>query len=131
MVFGYSYDGSPIVVSDGGQAPETSLTLYNPTSFPGARAPHVALIDGTSILDLFGSGFVLLLLGPTPSSGVLFREAARTRGLPLTVATTEEPEVYALYARAMVLVRPDGHVAWRGDAPPEDPLAVIDRIRGA
>jgi hypothetical protein len=30
-----------------------------------------------------------------------------------------------------VLVRPDGYVAWRGDAMPTQPLAVIDRIRGA
>jgi len=30
-----------------------------------------------------------------------------------------------------VLVRPDGHVAWRGDAAPADPVALIDRIRGA
>jgi hypothetical protein len=35
------------------------------------------------------------------------------------------------YERRLVLVRPDGHVAWRGDASPADPLAVIDRVRGA
>ena len=130
-MFGYAYDGSPIVVSDGGQAPETSLTLYNPSSFPGARAPHVELEDGKSTLDLFGRGFVLLLLGPTPPTPDRFIEAARSRGLPLNVVILEEPAVYALYARAMVLVRPDGHVAWRGDALPGDPLAVIDQIKGA
>jgi acetyltransferase-like isoleucine patch superfamily enzyme len=32
---------------------------------------------------------------------------------------------------AAVLVRPDGHVAWRGRIPPADPLALIDRLRGA
>jgi hypothetical protein len=30
-----------------------------------------------------------------------------------------------------VLVRPDGHVAWRSDTMPDDPLAVVDRVRGA
>jgi hypothetical protein len=36
-----------------------------------------------------------------------------------------------LYERRLVLVRPDGHVAWRGDEVPADPLQVIDKIRGA
>jgi hypothetical protein len=30
-----------------------------------------------------------------------------------------------------VLSRPDQHVAWRGDSLPADPLALIDRVRGA
>jgi Aromatic-ring hydroxylase, C-terminal len=29
-----------------------------------------------------------------------------------------------------VLVRPDGHVAWRGTEPPADTLSLIDRVRG-
>jgi hypothetical protein len=28
-------------------------------------------------------------------------------------------------------VRPDGHVAWRGDEVPADPGAVLDQVRGA
>jgi hypothetical protein len=31
----------------------------------------------------------------------------------------------------MALIRPDHHVAWRGTEAPADPVAVIDRIRGA
>jgi hypothetical protein len=36
-----------------------------------------------------------------------------------------------VYERALVLVRPDGHVAWRGEAAPADPGEIIERIRGA
>jgi hypothetical protein len=43
----------------------------------------------------------------------------------------DEPEVASVYERKLVLVRPDGHVAWRDDQPPADPLRLIDCIRGA
>jgi hypothetical protein len=39
--------------------------------------------------------------------------------------------VLKAYERRLVLVRPDGHVAWRDDAEPRDARAVIDRLRGA
>jgi hypothetical protein len=31
----------------------------------------------------------------------------------------------------LVLVRPDGHVAWRGDRLPENAAAMVDQVRGA
>jgi hypothetical protein len=49
----------------------------------------------------------------------------------LDCVTLTQPAIAALYERKLVLVRPDGHVAWRGDTPPADPLAVMDRVRGA
>jgi len=51
--------------------------------------------------------------------------------VPLDVVALDQPAIAALYQRKLVLVRPDGHVAWRGDAPPADALALIDRVRGA
>jgi hypothetical protein len=36
-----------------------------------------------------------------------------------------------LYGRSLVLVRPDQHVAWRGDREPTDALGLIDLVRGA
>ena len=57
--------------------------------------------------------------------------AAATCGVPLTVAGLDEPDAAALYGRRLVLVRPDGHVAWRGDELPENTGALLDRVRGA
>jgi hypothetical protein len=50
--------------------------------------------------------------------------------VPLTTTTLIEPEAVQLYEQALVLVRPDGHVAWRADDVPADPAHVIDKARG-
>ncbi|HKT19249.1 MAG TPA: hypothetical protein VJR47_14470, partial [Stellaceae bacterium] len=97
----------------------------------GTRAPHAWIGENRSTLDLFGAGFVLLRLGSSPPSGAALVEAAKTRGVPLKVVDLNDAKIAALYERALVLVRPDGHVAWRDDRPPADALHLIDRVRGA
>jgi 2-polyprenyl-6-methoxyphenol hydroxylase-like FAD-dependent oxidoreductase len=130
IALGYRYDGSPIVWPDGSAAPPASISEYLPTTFPGSRAPHAWMADGRSTLDLFGRGFVLVRLGAAPDSAALERAMAR-RGVPLTAVAIDDPVIAALYERRLVLVRPDGHVAWRGDAAPADAAALADRVRGA
>jgi 2-polyprenyl-6-methoxyphenol hydroxylase-like FAD-dependent oxidoreductase len=127
---GYRYDDSPIVVPDGTPAPPDETSTYTQTARPGARAPHVWLTDGRSTLDLYGRGFVLLRLGAEPPSGEGIAAAARARAVPLQTVSLDAPEVLDLYRRRLVLVRPDGHVAWRADAEPEDALVLIDVVRG-
>jgi len=131
---GYIYNPSPIVVPDGSPKPEDDTIGYQATSFPGARAPHVwlsppELEGGRSILDLFGDGFVLLNFAELPTAAL--ERAAAERGVPLTVQPIASHEAAALYEQPLVLVRPDGHVAWRGTAIPADALALIDTVRGA
>ena len=58
-------------------------------------------------------------------------EAATKRSVPLTVVDVKAPEACEPYRRKLVLVRPDQHVAWRGDKEPADPLDLIDIVRGA
>ena len=128
---GYRYDNSPIGWDDGTPAPPLETMTYVQTARPGARAPHVWLGDGRSTLDLFGRGFVLLRIGRDAPAAEPLVAAARQRGVPLTLEMLDEPEVASAYERKFVLVRPDGHVAWRDDQMPRDPLALIDRIRGA
>jgi hypothetical protein len=126
---GYIYHPSPIVVPDGTVRPEDDTFGYQPTAFPGARAPHVWLAPRKSILDLFGDGFVLLKFSDQRTEAI--ERAAASRGVPLQVHRIEHQDAGALYGRALVLVRPDGHVAWRGEGPPANPLALIDTVRGA
>jgi 2-polyprenyl-6-methoxyphenol hydroxylase-like FAD-dependent oxidoreductase len=130
IMLGYRYDNSPIVLPDGTPAPPDVSHPYTQTARPGARAPHVWLKDGRSTLDLYGRGFVLLRLGNSATAGSAIVSAAKQRGVPLTTVALDEPDVLAAYQRRLVLVRPDGHVAWRADDEPADALALIDTIRG-
>src|SRR5262245_10430206 len=128
---GYRYDDSPIVWPDGTPAPPLETQTYTQTARPGARAPHVWLADGRSTLDLYGRGFVLLRLGADAPVGEGLARAAAAGGVPLAIVALEAPEVRKAYERRLILVRPDGHVAWRGDAEPDDARALIDCVRGA
>ena len=128
---GAIYEGSPIIAGDGTSRPADDTYDYTPTTRPGSRAPHLWLRRGVSILDLFGRNHVLLRFGTDAPDCEALRRAALTRGVPLDVHTIDNDEAGRLYERKLVLVRPDGYVAWRGDAMPAQPLALIDRIRGA
>jgi 2-polyprenyl-6-methoxyphenol hydroxylase-like FAD-dependent oxidoreductase len=130
LQIGYRYEDSPICVADGTDAPPDTAETYSPSARPGARAPHAWLRDGRSILDLFGRGFVLLRFGDAPTCAEL-QAAAASRGVPLTIKTLDDPAAAQLYECRLVLVRPDGHVAWRSDSAPPDPAGLIDRVRGA
>ena len=126
---GYRYERSPICVPDGAPPPEPANSReYVQSSHPGGRAPHAWLADGRSMLDLFGRGFTLLEFARVPHR---FADEARRRRMPLEVVRIEDAAIAELYERRLVLVRPDGHVAWRGDAAPSDAGEVLDRARGA
>jgi 2-polyprenyl-6-methoxyphenol hydroxylase-like FAD-dependent oxidoreductase len=131
LQIGYRYEGSPIVVPDGTPSTPDDPENFVPSARPGSRAPHAPLADGTSMLDHYGRGFVLLRFGTGAPDGAALAAGARMRGVPLRTVTIAEPKAGALYERKLVLVRPDGHVAWRADREPDDALAVIDRVRGA
>ena len=128
---GYRYEASPICWPDGSGPPPDEARKYVPVARPGHRAPHAWLADGRSTLDLFGRGFVLLGFDATAGEAEPLIQAARARGVPLEFVPLAEPQVAALYARKFVLVRPDGHVVWRDDRMPDQPLCLIDVVRGA
>ncbi len=128
---GYSYENSSICLPDGSPPPPDNPSVYVQTARPGARAPHAWLEDGRSTLDLFGSGFILLRLCAPEKDVSALELAAKERNVPLTVVDIDDPEVRALYESAFVLVRPDGHSAWRSDEAPADALDLIDTVRGA
>jgi 2-polyprenyl-6-methoxyphenol hydroxylase-like FAD-dependent oxidoreductase len=131
LQLGYRYTGSPIIVSEEQLPPPDDVRVYSNAAFPGARAPHFWLDHDQSILDLFGDGFVLLRLSSSAPDTDQFVTAARAAGMPLAVHSFDIPHLLHLYNKRLVLVRPDGHVAWRGDDLLSDPAALLDLVRGA
>jgi 2-polyprenyl-6-methoxyphenol hydroxylase-like FAD-dependent oxidoreductase len=127
---GTRYEGSPIIWPDGTPAPEGGYDRYEPSGRPGGRAPHLWLSQKLSLFDVLGPGFTLLRLAADAPSGDALVEAARRLGIPLAVVEVELPEARGLYGSSLALIRPDQHVAWRGDRLP-DVDALLARVTGA
>jgi 2-polyprenyl-6-methoxyphenol hydroxylase-like FAD-dependent oxidoreductase len=130
IVLGYRYDGSPIVIEDEKSPPPKDVVEYNPTSYPGARVPHMWLTEEKSLYDTFGQGFSLLSFDPEIDLDPFVR-AAEKRGLPLETITVPLPEeqYQQRYEFPLIFVRPDQHVAWRGESCPDNVASVLEQVR--
>jgi len=116
VTFGARYDGSPAIVADGTAPPRDEPNSYTPTACPGGRAPHAWLPDGNSLFDAFNFEWTLLALGAEPIDTAAFEATATAMNVDLKVVRYAEPRLLELYEAALVLIRPDQIVAWRGDA---------------
>ena len=127
--FGYFYTGSPIIVSDGAEAPAYSMGDFTPSTVPGCRAPHFWLRDGRSVYDAFGPGYTLLRRDRSTDVSAL-EAAAREHGLPLVVLDVGDEDTPAAYEHKLVLCRSDQQVAWRGGTVASQATSLVARLRG-
>jgi hypothetical protein len=118
---GYRYAGSPLIWPEAGEPPEDDFIRYTPTTFPGARLPHVWLDDGSAMQDRIGDGYTLLRLGGSTADASALARAFGAIGAPFTTLDIPDAAARDLYARDLILLRPDLHVVWRGNRPPEEP----------
>jgi 2-polyprenyl-6-methoxyphenol hydroxylase-like FAD-dependent oxidoreductase len=128
--FGAYYDASPIIAYDGEAQPSYTMNSYTASTVPGCRTPHFFRDDGSSLYDAMGPEFTLLRFDPDLDVTTMIA-AAHARGVPLGILDVRQPASAAFESGGLVLSRPDQHVAWRGNAAPEDPVSLIDRVRGA
>jgi 2-polyprenyl-6-methoxyphenol hydroxylase-like FAD-dependent oxidoreductase len=127
---GARYDGSPIIFADGTAPPRDDPDTYVPSACPGGRAPHFWMQDRSSVFDHFGRGFTLLGFRDATNEARVLAMAAAKRGVPLKLVAQTMPAARDLYARDLAIIRPDQHVAWRGNRLPEDCDALIARLTG-
>ncbi len=116
---GYRYVDSPVICNVPG-GPEHLFRDYEPTTWPGARLPHVWLDDGTPMQDRIPDGFTILKLGGTKADARGLEGAIRARGAPVIVLDVPDEAARDVYGYDLILLRPDLHVVWRGQAAPED-----------
>jgi 2-polyprenyl-6-methoxyphenol hydroxylase-like FAD-dependent oxidoreductase len=126
---GYRYVGSPVITDEPG-GPEHLFRDYVPTTWPGARLPHVWLANRTPIQDLIGSGYTLLRLGGSKADPSALERSMRAIGAPFEALTVSDEVARELYGYDLIFLRPDMHVAWRGNALPEDPAALAALVTG-
>ncbi|WCT72189.1 FAD-dependent monooxygenase [Sphingomonas naphthae] len=126
---GYSYAGSPLIEAETGEPQRWDTIVYRPDAAPGVRIPHIWLADGRAMQDVMGPGYTLLdLQGKTPTASL--ETAFADVGAPLDVVRLDNPFVREAYGCGLLLVRPDLHIAWRGDALPIDSRRLVDRVTG-
>jgi 2-polyprenyl-6-methoxyphenol hydroxylase-like FAD-dependent oxidoreductase len=120
---GYRYVGSPLIAAEPGEAPEHNFMAYVPTTWPGARLPHVWLRDGSAVQDRigYGYGYTLLRLGDTQADAAALQRAFTALGASLQVLDLADERARDVYGYDLLLLRPDMHVVWRGNDAPTEP----------
>ncbi len=131
IVLGTRYVDLPIVISDGSAPPPDHFMLYVPSAHPGCLSPHLWLADGSSLYDHFGKGFTLLITDGDERAVLGLASAAAKRDMPLKILAPANARLRQRYEARYALIRPDQHVAWRGDAIPEDCDALLAQVTGA
>jgi putative polyketide hydroxylase len=108
----YRIDDELLLSATYGPSSQLELDGYHPSAQVGRRLPHVALADGRSTLDLVGPGFVMLYSGSRPDA----ETAYEIGGGGLQEASPGSwVQACGFVGAGAVLVRPDGHIAWRTD----------------
>ncbi|MEV6604917.1 FAD-dependent monooxygenase [Kutzneria sp. NPDC051319] len=127
--FGYGYHRSPVIRHESGVEPPWDWHRIVPTTWPGRRLPSVRTEAGAELHDLLGTGYTLVDTSGV-QAGKPIASAADALGVPLTYLDVTDERLREVLARRLVLVRPDQHVAWRGDEVPENPSALLELVTG-
>ncbi len=127
---GYRYEDSAAICNELGGPPHNH-EAYEPTSWPGARLPHVWIEPGrVSVHDRIPDGYTLLRTGGDKADASPLAKAFAGIGAPFHVLDLEATNARAVYGFDYLLVRPDLHVVWRGNALPADPARVACTVTG-
>lgn len=118
---GYRYVGSPLIWPEPGEGPAHEFMHYVPSTWPGARLPHVWLDDRTPVQDRIGDGYTLLRLGGSGADASRLAASFARYGAPFAVLDIPDAAARDVYGYDLLLLRPDMHIVWRGNRAPDEP----------
>src|SRR2546430_1561074 len=120
---GYRYVGSPLIAWEPGEGPEHDFMAYVPTTWPGARLPHVWLNDSSAMQDRigYGHGYTLLRLGGTKADASAVQRAFAGIGAPVQGLGIADERPRHAYGYDLLPLRPGMHAGWRGTDAPAQP----------
>lgn len=131
IILGYRYEHSPVIEYDGLPYASSDYINYVPSSRAGCLAPHAWLHDGTSLYDHFGAGLTLLVSDvDTDDQAQELLASATNEGIPLKILRPSESGIGNLYPHRFTIIRPDQHVAWRGNDLPKNHAAFLSYFLG-
>jgi hypothetical protein len=133
---------SKAILSENNQNLSVSPSVYVPTTLPGSRAPYVQLLKNgkkISTLDLFEKDMVLLVAAKGQPWQKAANDLIHSLSIPLKSfriaddGDLSDPEdiwltKYEISETGAVLVRPDGHVAWRSNSLVDNPKDVLNKV---
>ena len=94
--------------------------VYEPSTWPGARLPHVWLNDGCAMQDRIPEhGYTILRLGKTRIDTEPLQRAIASYGAPVKTLDIPDDIAREIYGHDVMLLRPDMHIVWRGNVAPE------------
>ena len=114
LQLGVHYSKSSVIANPS-SPPMDDPNVYIPSSTPGARLPHYWLDQNVSTLDKVKGKFTLFVMEHNiATKGIA--NAATEHGIPLDIVEINDAAVHRSYGCDLLLVRPDQHIAWRGDS---------------
>ncbi|MDA7749039.1 FAD-dependent monooxygenase [Litoricola sp.] len=126
---GYRYVDSPCIDNIPG-GPEHRVGEYNPNVWPGSRLPHCWLDDGSALQDQLPETYILLSLGNKSLDTSKLRQSYEKIGAPVAEVRIESNRLRDLYGFDLLVLRPDMHVAWRGNDAPPNPQEIASISTG-
>ena len=126
---GYRYVDSPCIDNVPG-GPEHRVGEYNPNVWPGSRLPHCWLDDGSALQDQLPETYILLSLGNKSLDTSKLRQSYEKIGAPVAEVRIESDRLRDLYGFDLLVLRPDMHVAWRGNDAPSNPQEIASISTG-
>jgi hypothetical protein len=102
---------------------------FTPSSTPGCRLPFTKLFDGRPVYDALGPGYTLLRYDPDVAVAPL-ADAMHANGVPFAIVDVPGGGAQPPSDHKLIVARTDQHVAWRGDAAPDNAEHLVGKLLG-